>query len=47
MAKMVTNSIDILEEYNISTKNKNLEEKKEISFDNEVDKKIYNLLLLE
>ncbi len=47
MAKMVTNSIDILEEYNISTKNKNIEEKKEIKFENEIDEKIYNLLLLE
>jgi DNA processing protein len=47
MAKMVSSSIDILEEYNISTKNKNTETKKEIKFDNEVDKKIYDLLVLE
>jgi hypothetical protein len=36
-----------LEEYNVSTKNKNTEIKKEIKFDNEIDKKIYDLLLLE
>ncbi len=47
MAKMVSSSLDILEEYNISTKNKNSEIKTEIIFDNEVDKKIYDLLLLD
>ncbi len=47
MAKMVTNSLVVLEEYNISTKNKNNVEKKEIIFENEIDKKIYELLLLE
>jgi DNA processing protein len=47
MAKMVLTSIDILEEYNIAIKNKQTDTIKEIKFDNEVDKKIYDLLLLE
>ena len=46
MAKLVMTSSDLLEEFNISNKNK---EKKDIiiSFNDEIEEKIYNLLLLE
>lgn len=44
-AKMVLTAEDILEEYNI--KPKNLETKKEIKFNDELEKNIYNLLLEE
>jgi len=44
-AKMITNSWEILEEYNISNKNKIKNEK--IKFADELEEKIYNILLLE
>lgn len=44
-AKMVLKAEDILEEYNINAKN--LETKKEINFTDELEKNIYNILLLE
>ena len=48
-AKLVTSSIDILEEYNFSN-NKELEnnlEKPKLEFSDELEEKIYNSLLLE
>ncbi len=42
-AKLITNSIDILEEYNIKINNK--QEKRNISFSDSIQKEIFNLLL--
>ena len=47
-AKLVTNAIDILEEYNIWKKtSNNINIKKEIVFSDEIETQIYNLLLIE
>jgi predicted Rossmann fold nucleotide-binding protein DprA/Smf involved in DNA uptake len=46
MAKLVTSSNDILEEYNILDKSKN-KEAKCIKFSDEMEKDIYNILILE
>lgn len=44
MAKLITNSNDILEEYNIKTK---INSKKTIIFNDKLEEKIYNLLITE
>lgn len=47
-AKLVTNAIDILEEFNIRKKtHNNINNKKEIAFSDETETQIYNLLLVE
>jgi DNA processing protein len=48
-AKLITSSLDILEEYNFSNKNKtnNNSEKIKLEFSDELEEKIYNALLLE
>ena len=47
-AKLVTHSIDILEEYNISNKSSNTtKSKKIVNFSDDIEKDVYNLLLIE
>lgn len=48
-AKLISSSLDILEEYNFSFDNKNKysEKKEKPQFDDELEEKIYNALLLE
>ncbi len=48
-AKSVTRALDILEEYNFSTQwwTDNIQEKKTVEFSDEIEKQIYNYLLLE
>jgi DNA processing protein len=47
MAKLVSKSYDILEEYNISNTSKFSEKKDKIVFTDKIEESLYNILLLE
>jgi hypothetical protein len=46
MAKLIINPRDILEEYNILEKDI-INDRKKIIFENDIEKEIYNILVLE